>query len=139
VKHSVDRDDWVDLLRQGGWGDSVLLEVPLPSQPEPAWDEVWKAVRLAREALDRGGPTGWKACVLECRHALDKWGKLQGVANTNGTKPRELTRVQRFDRIREAVHGYANDPIHSSADETTRAEAVMVFGALIGLLGVRST
>jgi len=134
-----ERDRWIDLLRATGWGENILIELALPPQPEPPWDEIWKAIRLAREALDRGGPPGWKACVAECRRALEKWRDLE-QPDTGGTGPvTGFSRQQRFDVVRQSIHRYTHDAVHSDADQSTRAEAVMVLSAVAGLLGVRSS
>jgi hypothetical protein len=134
-----ERDRWVDLLRSTGWGENVVLEVALPPQPEAPWDGVWCAVRLAREALDRGGPSGWKACIAECRNALEKWRDIEPLDTGGETAPSDFTRQQRSDVVRQSIHRYTHDAVHSSADRTTRAEAVMVLGTVAGLLGARSS
>lgn len=133
-----DRDRWIDLLRTTGWGESIITEISLPTAPtEPPWNEVWKTLRLARDALDRGGPAGWKACISECRGALEKWRDIEPLDTGGQVAANSLTRVQRFDVIRQSIHRYAHDPVHSDADLTTRAEAVMILGAVAGLLGTR--
>ncbi len=139
-EHDIDveysRDRWIDLLRSTMWGDNFVTEVSLPVQADPPWDEVWRALKLAREALDRGGPTGWKACISECRSALEKWRDIEPLDTGTGAAS-NLTRKQRLDVTRQAIHRYAHDSVHSLADTTTRAEAVMVLGTVSGLLGIR--
>jgi hypothetical protein len=134
-----DRDRWVDLIRTTGWGDNIIVEVALPPTPEPPWDAVWTALRSAREALDRGGPVAWKACITECRTVLETWMAIEPLDTGPGDlAPRMLTRAQRFDVIRQSVHRYAHEAVHSASAATTRSEASMVLAAVAGLLGERS-
>lgn len=137
VDIELDRDRWVDILHSTGWGENIVCEVALPPRPEPPWDEVWKAVRSARDALDRGGPSGWKACITEARTALEKWRTIEPLDTGANVGSSQLTRQQRFDVLRQSVHRFTHDAVHSDAERSTRAEAVMILGAVAGLLGAR--
>jgi hypothetical protein len=134
-----DRDHWVSLIRSTGWGENIIAEVALPPTPAPPWDAIWQSLRIARDALDRGGPVAWKACVTECREALEAWRSIESIdTGPAGAAPRTLTRAQRFDVLREGLHRFAHEAVHSRAGDTTRSEAVMVLASLAGLLGDRS-
>jgi hypothetical protein len=140
-----DVDVWAAMLHATGFGDNVFVEIPLPPSPGPPWDEVWKALRTARDALNRGGSMAWKTAVSECRVALEKWENIDGQAIDHGVggltanrDQREARTVnQRRDALRWHAHQLAHYFQHNHADECTRDDAVLVLATLAGLLAVR--
>lgn len=84
VRLVLDAISWSHMLKATGFGENVFVEIPLPPSPGPPWDEVWKALRTARDALNRGGTTAWKLAVSECRVALEKWQDIEAVDHGDG-------------------------------------------------------
>lgn len=143
VRVTVEPQVWATMLNATGLGENVFVEIPLPPRPAPEWQDVWKALRTAREALNRGGSTAWKTAVSECRIALERWEQLEHVDHGDGgltanRDQREARSVrQRRDALRWHVHQLAHYFQHSHAEECARDDAVIVLAALAGLLAVR--
>ena len=128
---------WAEMLRMTGLGENVVVEIPLPPAPPPPWDEVWTSVRTARDALARGGSTGWREVVTECRNALDKWDRVEGP-KVRQAKPELRTPEQRADHVRQDLHRYAHSFVHNTALAATREDAVLVLSGLAALLAKRN-
>lgn len=143
VQITFDPLPWANMLKATGFGDNVFVEIPLPPNSGPPWDEVWKALQAARDALNRGGSTAWKTVVSECRIALEKWEVIEKVDHgpgglTANRSEREVrTGKQRQDALRWHAYQLAHYYLHTHAGECTRDDAVLVLSTLAGLLAVR--
>ena len=93
---------WTEMLRRLGLRESIVLEVPFPSQPPSSWEEVWAALIKAHHAFDQGGETGWKQCITECRVALEACNKLE-KADTGESNYKHRSLEQRIDNMRNAL------------------------------------
>lgn len=138
------REAWTNTLRQLGFRDSFVVEIPYPSDP-PAndWDEVWSALQDARNAFDKGGTTGWKGASTSIRLALEAWRKIEGEKPGPGWQQPKLediktwTKEERLDGIRWHVMNLANYAAHTGADTWTRDDAMLMLSTLCALLAVK--
>lgn len=134
---------WVQMLKELGVAQPVLIEVPLSASPPTPWDAVWRAVAEAGTAFDRGGETGWKASVSAVRLALDEWRGIEREQPGPGWKPpsreelEKWTTRERIDGIRWLLRHYANLAPHTGAEQWTRDDAVLMLSTLSALLVVR--
>lgn len=137
------KEVWVKMLRDMKFSENVLLEVPLPSTPPTQWDKVWSALVEARSALEQGGATGWKSCVSAVRLALEEWRSIEKeemgpggtTPSTNDLKSR--SKQQRYDSLRWHLIQCAHLGPHSSAEDWSRDDAMVLFATLSALLAVR--
>ena len=101
------------------------------------------ALRAARDALNKGGTTGWKSVIAECRTALEIWRTIEapdlGPGQPDPTQADRTARTwgQRVDQLRWHLHHLTHDAVHGHADECTRDDAVLVLATLAGLLAMR--
>lgn len=134
---------WANMLRQLGVAEVILLEVPLRSDAPTGWDGVWRALQDARSALDRGGETGWRDCVVAVRRALEEWGKIEEERmwpNWKGPTREERdewSKRERLDGLRWHLHQCAHLAPHSDARDWTREDAILLLSTLSGLLAVK--
>lgn len=135
---------WSDMLTATGFGENVFVEIPLPQNPGPPWDEVWRALRNARDQLNRGGHNAWKGIINECRTALEKWRDIEepdlgpGLPQPNQQDRANRSWDQRLDQLRWHLHHLTHVGVHGHADDYDRQEAVLVLATLAGLLAVRN-
>ncbi len=126
-----------------GTAENVLVEIPLPGSPSLDWDEVWKALIDARNAFEQGGSTGWKGCVTSVRLALERWQQIEKEDMGPGWKApsmqerKDRTKKQRTDNLRWHLYQCAHLGAHSSADEWTRDDALLLLSTLSALLAER--
>lgn len=135
---------WGRMLRELRFIDTVFVQVPLPTDPPTKWENVWREVGLARTAFEQGGETGWTACVVAVRRALEAWRDIEGDKMWPGWQ--EPTREQREawakgDRLmglrwhlRQAAHPAA----HASGEVWSREDARLMLATLSALLAVRN-
>lgn len=140
----ISKEIWIDRLRRIGILENVLVEIPLYSSPSSPWDGVWKALADARDAFEKGGSTGWQACVRSCRLALEHWQKIEQEDQGPGWKAptraekESRTKEQRIDNIRWHLYQLAHDAAHSHADKWERDDAVLILSTLASLLAKRN-
>jgi len=142
IKYS--RDTWTSTLRKLNILDSVLVEIPFPSDPPSDWDEICECLRDAREALDKGGSSGWKGCAMAVRSAFEKWSKKEKENQGPGWPSKidikefhKRTKQERTDAIRWHVYQLAHYFAHNNAKECNREDAILVLTVLSALLDVR--
>ena len=134
---------WTKMMRNLNLQDSILVEIPFPSDPPSAWEPIWDALRDARESFDTGGSTGWKSAVTSVRLALEEWQKIekedQGLGWQSPKTPdlRSRTKEQRIDNIRWHLIQLAHYAAHTKAEEWTRDDALLMLSTLCSLLAVR--
>jgi hypothetical protein len=134
IKYS--RDAWTKMLREAKVHETVLVEIPYPSDPPCSWELIWDGLQEARNAFDAGGSTGWNSCVGRVRFALEKWREIE--AEEKG--PAELhdrTKEQRIDNIRWMLMQYVHYAPHTKADKWTRDDALFALSTLSSLLAIR--
>jgi hypothetical protein len=137
---SYSREAWTNTLKQLGFCDSFVVEIPYPSNP-PAkeWDAVWNAIRDARNAFDQGGSTGWRSAATHVRHALEKWQDIQGeeVDLGQNSPAKQRSKKQRLDNVRWHLYQLAHLSAHTGADDWTRDDAMLMLSTLCALVAVR--
>jgi hypothetical protein len=140
---SYPREVWIKMIRNLAIAENVLVEIPIPESPPGNWDAVWKALVDARNAFERGGTTGWQACVTSVRRALEKWREIEKEDQGPGWKApsqaeREArTKKQRLDAIRWHLMQAAHLAPHTGADEWARGDALLMLSTLSALLAER--
>lgn len=141
---TYDRDSWVHMIDGTGYGEHVAVEIALPQNTAPPWDTILKAARTARDALKSGGESAWKAAIVECRHAIEEWNKLErpdhglGWHSPSMAERMARTKAQRMDNLRWDLYQLAHEAAHSPADRFTRDDAILVLGTLSALLAIRN-
>jgi hypothetical protein len=135
---------WIEQLRALGVAENVLVEIPLTSSPPAPWDEVWQALVEARTYFEQGGSTGWKGCVAATRLALEKWQSIEKEDMGPGWKApsmqerQDRTKRQRLDNVRWHLYQCAHLGPHSSAEDWSRDDALLMLSTLTVLLAERN-
>jgi hypothetical protein len=127
---------WTKMLRDLNLRDSVLVEIPFPSEPPTGWEPVWDALRDARDSFDRGGSTGWKGTATSVRLALEEWRKIE-AEDKGPTDLHQRTKAQRTDNIRWQLMQLAHFAAHTKAEEWTRGDALLLLSSFCALIAVR--
>ncbi len=127
---------WTKMMRDVGVQDSILVEIPFPSDPPTGWEPIWAALRDARDSFDSGGSTGWKNTVTSVRLALEEWRKIE-VEDNGPSDHQKRTKAQRTDNIRWHLIQLAHYAAHTKADEWTRDDALLLLSTLCSLLAQR--
>lgn len=140
VQITYPQEVWIKMLRGLQVAENILVEIPLPNSPPAPWDEVWNALIEARNAFEQGGSTGWKSCANAVRLALENWQKIEKEDTGPGWKSPTVqerenrTKRQRFDNLRWHLLQCAHLAPHSSADEWSRDDALLMISTLSTLL-----
>lgn len=143
LRLSYPKEVWIDMLRGLGVAENVLVEIPLPGHVSSDWDEVFRALAEARRYFEQGGSTGWKGCVAAVRLALEKWQGIEKEDMGPGWKAptmqerKDRTKRQRLDNVRWHLYQCAHLGPHSSADDWTRDDAILLLSTLSALLAER--
>ncbi|MCY3621521.1 MAG: hypothetical protein OXH68_07395 [Gammaproteobacteria bacterium] len=134
----VPRSEWLQTLRGAGARDVMLLEVPLPLDPEVAdgWGELVSNLRGAEEDYRNGN---FRGCIAACRIVIDELGRLldrkwpQALTRLAEGGNGRMTKAHREEAVYAAVRHYTHLAHHAPADggETSfsRAEAEFVLSA----------
>jgi hypothetical protein len=122
---------WTSFMRDLNLRDSILVEIPLPSDPPTGWEPVWSALRNARDSFDNGGATGWKNAAISVRLALEEWQRLEkedqgpGWQRPDRADLESRTKLQRIDNIRWHLIQLAHHAAHTKAEEWSRDDALL--------------
>ena len=131
------------MMRDLNLQDSILVDIPFPSDPPTGWEPIWTALRDARDSFDKGGSTAWKNTVTSVRLALEEWQHLEkevqgpGWKRPDRTDLETRTKEQRIDNIRWHLIQLAHYAAHTKADDWTRDDALLLLSTLSSLLAVR--
>lgn len=134
----VPRSEWLQTLRGAGARDVMLLEVPLPLDPEvaDAWGELASNLRAAEEEYGNGN---FRGCIASCRIVIDelgrvldrKWSRALDRLAEDGDG--RMTKAEREEAVYAAVRHYTHLAHHAPADggesSFSRAEAEFVLSA----------
>ena len=137
------KEAWVAAMRGAGLSQTLCVEIPLGAARATEWTGVWQAMDEARRHFEAGGTTGWNACVVAVRKALDAWQAIEGekVDKRPGAPPRQDLEAQskreRLDDLRWQLRQCANLAPHSHHEEWTREDAALMLASLSGLLAIR--
>ncbi|MGH6647547.1 hypothetical protein [Aquabacterium sp.] len=136
----ISQSDWIDALKQCGYGHALLFEVPLPASEDASALASARYLQQANEHLIRGH---YDEAVAVCRKALEaiqaSGNDLVGAmkAFKNG-KDKELSLSHRELVIRQALMNYTHPAHHHDAKENIirydRSSAAMVMGLTASVL-----
>jgi hypothetical protein len=138
VQLTLDRDNWIQQMRNVSPMGSVLVEIPLAVTREAPWDRVWTRLDAASAHLAQGGENGCKTCVGEIRQALDAWRNIDDFRRPPADK--EKDKQQRLHDIANALFHYCSLSVHADEHQSdwTRADAILAVATLSALLSVRN-
>lgn len=134
---------WSNMLRELGLVDYVFVQIPLTSDPPNGWESVWREVMHAREAFERGGETGWTACVVAGRRALEAWSSIEPETMWPGwhlPSPEQRATWAKSDRLmglRWHLHQAAHPAAHVGPETWSREDARLMLSTLSALLTLR--
>lgn len=81
--------------------------------------------------------SGWSHCVVEVRHALDQWNKIEPVKMLPADQPRkEWAKKDRLDGLRRQLRECTHPAAHG--ESWSRDEALLMLSTLSALLAVRN-
>lgn len=135
TEFSYPKEIWLTKLQQLGVLENVLVEVPLRSSPPAPWNDVWENLVAARKHFEQGGSTGWNACVLSVRQALETWRDIEGNV-TGSADATKRSKRERLNNLRLALHQCTHVWIHND-EECTRDDALLMLSTLSALLAER--
>lgn len=141
IKYYVNQKSWIDALKQMGYGNTLLFELPIDLEPNEAVSTAILALEDARAHLYYGQ---YDQVVAQCRLALDSVKPKQSDLNAalHGLKNNKdkMTKYQRVINIYHAVRHLTHLAHHLNNDNEcvsfTRNEAIMVLGATSALIVV---
>lgn len=134
---------WGQMLRAMKVVDIVFVQVPLQSDPPSGWDTVWREVVHARDSFERGGETGWTACVVAVRRALEAWSQSEPEAMWPGWQmpsPEQRAAWAKGDRLvglRWHLHQAAHPAAHPGPEKWSREDARLMLSTPSALLALR--
>lgn len=131
---TIPRESWLNALRDSGFRQTILFEVPLPEIDK----ELGSLVAKAQEFIETGH---YKDAVMQCRHIIeaienvrgDK--KLSGAANekAHGNGRKDMTAIERMLSMREQIKNVCQLGAHGS-ESFTRSQTKAVLGMTLALL-----
>ena len=135
----VNRDHWIQQVRNVSPVGSVLVEIPLAVSRDAPWNAVWDQLDKASAHLAQGGEGGWEGCVAKVRQALELRAQIDKVTPGPAKADRDRDRMERLNDVAKALFHYCSLASHTDKHVTrwTRADAVLAFSALCGLLAAR--
>jgi hypothetical protein len=138
VQLMLDRDNWIQQMRNVAPMGSVLVEIPLAVTREPPWDRAWARLDAASANLVQGGENGCKTCVSEIRQALEAWRNIDMFGRASADK--EKDKQQRLHDIANALFHYCSLSVHADEHQSdwSRADAILALATLSTLLSVRN-
>ncbi|PKN67823.1 MAG: hypothetical protein CVU57_01010 [Deltaproteobacteria bacterium HGW-Deltaproteobacteria-15] len=139
----VNRKTWTDVLRQIGYADFLLFEIPVPHSNSPA--ELKNAIASLEKARDHFLAGSYDDTVANCRKSLESIEKglneetAQKEAVRHYQRNRdEMSKEERQLFLREALKRYTHLAHHTSETGANfrfdRAEANMVMGVTAALV-----
>lgn len=130
----IPREHWLNALRNAGYRQTLLFEVPLPFASENLTDNLSRA----QEFIETGH---YKDAVMQCRHIVEQIElmrgdkKKSGAANTkaHSNERRDMSSIERLLSLREQLKNICQLGAHGSED-FTRSQARVVLGITTVLL-----
>ena len=131
----IPREHWLNALRNAGFRQTLLFEVPLPKVSE----ELAAILGKAQEFIETGH---YKDAVMQCRHIIERVETLRDDRNsaiaaskkTQNRQDREsMTSIERMLSLRETLKGICHLGAHGS-ESFTRSQARVVLGMTLSLL-----
>lgn len=131
---SVPREQWLDALKNAGYRNTLLFEVPLPNSS----GDFSALFSKAQEFIEIGH---YKDAVMQCRHIVEQVETLredkQASASANkiahSSERRDMTSIDRLLSLREQLKNICQLGAHGN-EEFTRSQARAVLGMTMALL-----
>jgi hypothetical protein len=97
---------------------------------------VYASLQQARDDFTTGGSTGWTTAGMKVRQALNDWETAVTLDTGKGLDPKDRTKDQRLDQLRQSLREFANLSSHSEPQKATwtREDALLSLSATIALL-----
>lgn len=131
---TIPRQQWLDALRNAGYRNTLLFEIPLPNTT----DDLDKVFVKAQEFIETGH---YKDAVLQCRHLVeqvetvreDKQASASANRKAHSGERKDMNSVERLLSLREQLKNICQLGAHGK-DEFTRSQARAVLGITMALL-----
>ena len=142
VHFRVDRDNWIQQMRNVSPMGSVLVEIPLAVERADPWCSVWERIENASANLAQGGDMGYKNCVIQVRQAIEEWRNIDDFkAGSSKDKDRNKKNKEErlFDMANDLFH-YCSLSVHADEHRSswTRSDAILALASICALLSVRN-
>jgi hypothetical protein len=142
IVHQVSQSEWVKVLDQFGYQETLLLEIPIPNPSEfPRMARVLDHLSQARGAIVRGG-VGYREAVGLCRDALESLREALGDSAAEGTAwgkrsqdMEEMDKGERLLLVRRALWRLTSGARHPIA-QWDRKEAVSVLAMVSAVVRI---
>jgi hypothetical protein len=136
LSQNVTQSEWIRVLRETGYADRLLLEVPVIASPI---NSATKYLGSAQEAIFRGE---YRQAVALCRQALGAAGDLESVnmkfSDADAVKKmlaEQWTLSNRFRIVQCALYQFTNPAAHGEDPANfTRADALYTLSLTAALL-----
>ena len=130
----VPREQWLNALKNAGYRNTLLFEVPLPATS----DGLASLISKAQEFIETGH---YKDAVMQCRHIVeqveslreDKQASVSANKIAHSGERREMSPVDRLLSLREQLKNICQLGAHGT-EEFTRSQAKAVLGMTMALL-----
>lgn len=130
----IPREEWLKALKDSGFRQTILFEVPLPETDEV----VGLFVAKAQEFIETGH---YKDAVMQCRHIIEAIESVRGDKKLSSTandkahsnERKDMTTIERMLSLREQLKNVVQMGAHGS-EIFTRSQAKAVLGMTLALL-----
>lgn len=138
----VNQKDWLRVLREVGFRDTLLFEVPLPKKGESYVAR--SAIEFLHRAREHPLSGHYDESVATCRRAIESLEAFLDATHDRRTAvvayqtdKKSMTRSQRADLVREAIVHFSHPSHHgefnSVEDDVSRHDATMALGVTAAL------
>lgn len=130
----IPRELWLNALKNSGFRQTLLFEIPLPTVPE----SLATILSKAQEFIETGH---YKDAVMQCRHVIEHIEMMRGDKNlsrdanskAHGKERTSMSSIERLLSLREQLKNICQLGAHGSED-FTRSQAKAVLGITLALL-----
>ncbi|MEW8266051.1 MAG: hypothetical protein AB2731_07930 [Candidatus Thiodiazotropha sp.] len=136
IRFIVNQRGWIDILKQVGYGDYILFELPVYLDGQEHLLSAYNEINEAKRQLYYGH---YYQVVSHCRTALEKLlqndDKISELRKqyADFSKKKKMLKEQRFILFRDALNHITHLAHHMASDGSitsfSREEAIMVLGA----------
>ena len=132
---SIPREEWLKALRDTGFRQTLLFEVPLPS----CSSDMDKIISKAQEFIEIGH---YKDAVMQCRHIIEQVEQIRGDKRQSSEANKKahdrslresMSSIERLLSLREQLKNVSQLGAHGD-EEFTRSQAKAVLGMTMVLL-----
>lgn len=132
---TIPRESWLSALRNSGYRQTILFEVPLPKMD----NELDSLISKAQEFIETGH---YKDAVMQCRHIIEQIEKIRddkalsleaNKKSQNRQEREDMTAIERMLSVREQLKSICHLGAHGR-EFFTRSQARAVLGMTLALL-----